>query len=129
MIMLIFQKILLTLAPLIALALVIYYLPAPTSWPEATAVQILAFFIPLLLFFTFLSNILFSYLPHAFIAGLGLMFLVVLYTAGQFNIFTSGIVIALIIISIKFFPRFRYKFRLTKTPKIHKITPLERKKS
>lgn len=125
--MLILQKVLLTFAPLIALVLVIFYLPAPKSWPEATPIQILAFFLPLLLFFTFLSNILFSYLPHAFITGLGLMFLVVLYTAGQFNIFTSGVVIALIIISIKFFPRFRYKFRLTKGSKIPKISPLERK--
>lgn len=128
MIMLIIQKILLTFVPLIVLSLVIYYLPSPKSWPEATSVQILAFFVPLLLFFTFLSNILFSYLPHAFIIGLGLMFLVVLYTAGQFNIFTSGIVIALAIISLKFSPKFRYKFRLTKASKIPKISQLERKK-
>lgn len=126
--MLIIQKILLTFLPLIVLALVIYYLPAPKSWPEATAIQILAFFLPLLLFFTFLSNILFSYLPHAFITGLGLMFLVVLYTAGQFNVLTGGLVIALTIISIRFFPRFRYKFRLTKSSKIPKITQIERKK-
>lgn len=122
--MLLLKKIILTLIPLAALTGVVYFVPAPPSWPEASAWQILAFFLPILLFLTFLTNILFSYLPHAFIAGLGLMFLVVLQASNQINILSVVLTLAATILLIRLFPKMNYRFRLTRSPKIPKISQI-----
>lgn len=123
--MILLKKILLTLIPLAALTGVVYFVPAPPSWPEASALQILAFFLPLLLFFTFLTNILFSYLPHAFIAGLGLMFIIVLQASNQISILSVVLTLAATILLIRLFPKMNYWFRLTRSTKIPKISQLD----
>lgn len=122
--MLLLKKILLALFPLIILLLVVFFMKAPVSWTEATTLQILSLFIPLLLFFIFLSNILFSYLPHAFLAGLGIMFIVVLQASNQLNILTAILVIVTTILAIRFFPKLHYRLKLTKRTKIPKISQL-----
>lgn len=126
--MLLVKKIILALLPLVAVVAVVYYLPAPASWPQASPIQILAFFIPMLLFFTFLSNILYSYLPHAFLTGLGCMFLLVLQTSNQLNIWTGALVILVTILVVRFFPKINYKFKLTRGSKIPKLTGTEKEK-
>lgn len=110
-------------------AAVIYFVEPPHSWPEASAFQILAFFIPLLLLITFLVDFFFNYLPHAFIAGLGIVMLFVFQAINQLTFITGGIILIVTILCIKLFPRVRLpRFRLTRGTKIPTLHSFEGKK-
>lgn len=109
---------------------VVYFVEPPASWPEATAWQILAFFLPLTLAITFIINLVFNYFPHSFISALGLLMLIVMYAINQLTFISGGIVILLTTLLIKIFPRVRLlpRFKLTPLLKKLKILPLEDKK-
>jgi hypothetical protein len=113
-------------------AAVIYFVEPPKSWTQASNFQILIFFIPLLLTFTFFINIFLNFLPWSFIVGLGLMMLVVLWAIGTFTYLSLGMVVFLTAICIKLFPKFNYprklrmnpfRKRLTSDENIPKLTP------
>ncbi len=102
--------------------MVIYFVEPPASWPSATTTQILSFFIPLLLTVTFLINFILNYLPHSFIAALGILLMLVLYAINQLTAITAGIIILITTLLIKIFPRVRLpRLRLTPLLKILRI--------
>ncbi len=107
-----------------ALALLFNLTQAPNSWAEASTLQILIIFTCILGFFTFLSNLFLNYLPKSFIIGLSFMILSVLLAIKQLSLITAPIVLILTILAVRSFPKFRFK--LTKSPKIPKLA-LERK--
>lgn len=100
------------------LAGVINFVEPPKSWGEASNFQILIFFIPLILFFTFLINLFLNHLPRSFALGLGLLMIIVLQALGKFNLIT----VTLIALSTSLLVWFIPKSRLTKNPKIPKLT-------
>lgn len=112
------KRLSLLLISTLILLYVTYFTEPPKSWEQSTTFQILVFFIPLLLSFTFLINLFLNYLPKSFALGLGLMILVVLKTTDIFNIFTAFATILLTIILFKFVKR----PSLTKNIKIRKLT-------
>lgn len=73
---------------------VIYFTTPPKSWADASIIQILEFFLPLLFSITFLVDLFFDFLPRSFSIGLGGMVLVTLESVGQFNILTVAICLA-----------------------------------
>ncbi|SRR5258708_53193 len=103
-----FKKILWWLASLGILGLVIYFVPSPQNWAEASTLQILSLFIPLLLSLVLLLYLFISF-TQSFIIALGLMLTLVLYVISQLNIFT---IITLLIIT----------FGLTKLLKLPKLS-------
>lgn len=110
---------------------VIYFVPPPSSWIEASIFQILIFFIPLLLTLTFFINLFLKYFPNAFIFSLGLVILITLYSINSLNLFSTPLTLALTLIVIKIFPKLKYRSprflkSLTKPPNIPKITRLRK---
>lgn len=102
---------------------VIYYVEPPQSWPEASAFQILAFFIPLTLALTFLIDLFLNYLPHSFFAALGVLITIVLYAINQLTFISGGIAILITVLCIKLFPEVRMpRVRLTKLGKLLRLT-------
>ena len=116
----IIKKILPILILISVLFYVIYFTEPPSSWQEASLFQILIFFIPLLLLFTFLANPIFSYLPKSFSFGLGLMMLVVLKSTDQLNIVTAAITIIATLLLIRIFNKPRFT-RVTKIPRFRNL--------
>jgi hypothetical protein len=115
--MLFLKKLLLFLFCFSVFALVVILVEPPLSWEQASYIQILAFFIPLLLTLTFLINLFLSYMPHSFIISLGIMMLLVFYSIKAFNFVTAPSVLVITISLIKFFPKLRYS-KFSKTPYI-----------
>lgn len=111
------------------LASVIYFVEPPSSWPQASLFQILAFFIPLLFTLTFLLNLFLRYLPYAFISSLGCVVLIALYSTNLFNLFSVPLTLALTLIAIRIFPKiYLPRFRLTRNTKIPKLSKLGKSK-
>lgn len=82
---------------------VIYFVPAPSSWAQASVVQILAFFIPLLLFLTFLANLYARNILKSFSLALGFMVLIVLKSIDSLNPVTFTLVaVATILLATSF---------------------------
>ena len=104
-------------------ASVIYFVTPPTSWMQASILQILLFFIPLLLFLTFFINLLLKYLPFSFIISCATIMTLVFYSINMLN-WLSGILILLTMtLILRLFPKLRYpRFRLTKQDKIPRLT-------
>lgn len=98
------KRLLLILACLGIFLYVIFYIEPPKTWASASYFQILVFFIPILLFFTFLVDILIDYLPKSLLIGLLIMSFGVFYCSGILNVFSGGILFILIIAAIKYFP-------------------------
>lgn len=126
----IFKKFLLALIFGAILAAVLNFIEPPKSWGDASTFQILILFIPLLLFFTFFINLFLNYLPRSFAVGLGLLMFSVLKALGSFNLATTTLIALTTALLVWFIP----KSRLTKNPKIPKLTlvrkrhPEERKR-
>ena len=87
------KRIILTFIFLGVLGYVIYFVPPPKSWPDASILQILEFFIPLLFLITFLTDIFLDYLLKSFSIGLGGIVLITLESVGQLNIVTGVVAI------------------------------------
>jgi hypothetical protein len=107
------------------LFILIYFIEPPKTWTEASLFQILVFFIPLLLTFTFFINIFISFLPWSFITSLGLMLVVVFFVINLLNIVTILIVVVLTFISLKLFPKFNYPRKLRMNPFKKRLTSNE----
>ena len=75
--------------------LVVYFIPPPPSWAEASIFQILIFFLPLLIALTLLLNIFLRLFSKSFSIALGLMVLVVLRSVDELNIVTIFLTITL----------------------------------
>ena len=95
---------------------VIFFIQPPKSWPDASTFQILIFFIPLLMFFTFTINFFIKYPPKSFALALGVMVIFVLKALGQINLATVFITLA-----ITFLLASSFKRSLTRVPKIPKL--------
>lgn len=95
----------------------IYFTKPPDSWNQASTLQILGFFLPLLILVTFIVNLFFNYLPRSFIIGLAVMILVVLKLIDILNLLTAPAVILITIVSFYFFKKPKFT-RVTKIPKL-----------
>ncbi len=113
------RRFLILLISLTTLGGVIYFVEPPKSWQEAQTWQILIFFIPLLVFFTFVANLIFKYLPRSFIVGLGLIMLLVLKASNYLNILTAGLVLLVVVFLVNLL-----KPSLTRQIKIPKLKNL-----
>lgn len=102
---------------------IIYFTEPPKSWDQASNFQILIFFIPLLLLVTFFTNLFLNYLPRSFSIGLGVLVMTVLKGVNQLNSLTFSLTILLIALLFWFIP----KSRLTRIPKIPKLSRFRRK--
>ena len=121
--MFLFKKLLLVLFFLLIVILVIFYLEPPKSWAEASLFQILAFFLPLLLFLTFFINLFLSYLPKSFIIALGLMMILVFQSIRQLNWISLSTIFVITFAAVKLFPKVKYRgFRFNKETKIPKLS-------
>lgn len=102
--------------------LVVFYIPAPASWQEASVFQITVFFLPILLAITSLADILVHYLPHSFILALGAILLLAFFGARQLNFLTAILVILVTAFCFRIFPKMKLpRFRLTPSSKIPKL--------
>lgn len=102
--------------------LVVFYIPAPASWQEASVFQIMAFFLPLLLGFTILFDFLVHYSPHSFILSLGLILALAFYAVNQLSILSGLLVILITLLSWRVTPRMKLpRFRLTRSQNIPKL--------
>lgn len=119
-------KILSFIISLSLFASVVYLLEPPKSWPEASLLQILGFFIPLLLTLTFFFQFFFNYFPRSFMAGLGGMMLLTLQAANQLNIYSGIGVAATTILAIRLFPKMRLpRFRPFHKNNLHHLKKLK----
>lgn len=100
---------------------VLCFIEPPKTWVQASIWQILAFFVPLLASVTLLTNIIVNYLPWSFLIGLGIMLVVVFYTLNQLTIISGTIILTITGLSVKVFPKIRYRVRLTTQEKISKL--------
>jgi len=117
------RKLLFFLVCLALFTLVILYIEPPQSWEEASILQMLAFFLPLLVGITALVDILMHYLPHSFFISLGIILFLAFYAVNQLSILTGSLVVLVTAFSVRVFPKMRMpRFRLTagsKIPKLH----------
>lgn len=103
---------------------VIYFIQPPKSWAESSTLQILLFFIPLLLVVTSFLNIIFRSIWRSFTLGLGVVVMVVLWAIGQFNLVTA----VMTILASGFLAWSQPKARLTKRIRMPKLSSLRRLK-
>ena len=93
-------------------ATVFYYvlteITPPNSWPEASTVQILSFFIPLLCSITFFINILLNKILKSTVVGLGLMFALVLLAARLLTPLSAALTFFVTGILFTYTPHFRH---------------------
>lgn len=109
--------------------LVVYFVTPPNSWNEASIFQILSFFIPLLFLLTFTVNLFLKYFPYSFIIACGLTILLSLLSIGFLNPLSSILILLVIVLFIKLYPKLRYpRLSLTNKYKIPKLSRFERKK-
>lgn len=94
-----------------------YFTAPPPSWNEASTLQILGFFLPLVTFVTFTVNLFVNYLPRSFIIGLGVIILVVLKSIEILNFLTAPTIILVTILSFYFLKKPKFT-RITKIPKL-----------
>jgi len=103
---------------------VLNYIEPPLSWPEASASQILIFYIPLLLSITLLINTFINHILKSFVAGLGIIFMITLLGAKQLSPFSSALTFFVAGIIFVYTPSIRYiHYR-----KIRKIVHLQKDK-
>lgn len=102
--------------------LVITQIEPPNSWNEASTFQILIFFLPILLIFTFLANLFLHKAWVSFLVGLLGLLLLVLKTASVLNTLTVVILVA-IFATLGFFIR---KYSLTKHNRVPKLSGLRK---
>lgn len=104
-------------------SLVVYSVTPPDSWSQASIFQILSFFVPLLFFLTFFINLFLKYIPYSFIISCGLTILLSLLSIGFLNPLSSILILLIIVLFIKLYPKLRYPhISLTRNSKIPKMT-------
>lgn len=105
------KKILPIIVPLLIIFYIIYFTKPPNSWEEASTLQILILFIPLLLSFSFFANLFINYLPRSFIMGLGAIVFLSLQAAGSLSFLTGALVIILTILLARLFKKHSFQKR------------------
>lgn len=103
------------------LILVIFQVPYPDSLTTASAFQIFAFFVPLLLAISLTLNLIAKNIFISCSVALGVVLLLVLKALDSINIITIIIVITAVGLLISYFRKVR-RTNLTKLPKIPKLT-------
>ncbi len=104
------------------LSCIIFFTPPPKTWETASITQILSLFIPLLLLFTGIINLLLNHIMRSFAFGLGLMFITTLQSLDKLNIVTIFFVVILTILLYRFLPN----RGLTIKRQINKLMPNRR---
>lgn len=117
----VFKKILPILIPLLIIFYIIYFTKPPNSWQEASTLQILILFIPLLFTFSFFANLFINYLPRSFIVGLGGIVILGLQTAGNLNPLTGILVIILTFLLARSFKKHSHQIRNTRPGIVKKL--------
>lgn len=100
---------------------VVLRVPYPESLTQGTALQILPFFISLFLAISFTLNIFLKHFSSSFSISLGFIFLLTLQALDTLNIVTGALTIIAIYLLLSYFRKMK-KRKLTKLPKIHKLT-------
>ncbi len=96
---------------MVAIGLVFYYVPPPTSWPEASTFQILAFLLPTLTLITFLINAFLDFFPRSLSIGLGAIMLLVLAMINDLNLALLVVTIITVIVLFTAFKKPDHKPR------------------
>lgn len=106
--------------------LVVYYMPPPANWDEASTLQILTIFLPILAFFTFFPNLFLCNILKSFALGLGALVLLVLWSSGFFNLITVLAVFMITACLFKFLPKRVFGRRFTPGSNKGKLSKLKR---
>lgn len=115
------KRILPIIFPLFMIFYVIYFTKPPNSWQEASPLQILVLFIPLLFAFSFFANLFINYLPRSFIVGLGGIVILGLQAAGNLNPLTGILVIILTFLLARSFKKHSHQIRNTRPGIVKKL--------
>lgn len=105
--------------------LVISQIQPPQSLPSSSPTQLLLFFLPLLLFLTFLLNLYYKFTLKSLLISLSIVALFFLKGFDLFNIFSVTAILAFIVLTLKFLKRpkkFDYQ------PKIPKLSQLSKQR-
>lgn len=108
--------------------LVIFYVPYPESLTQASAWQMLAFFVPLFLALTFTLNLFFNFIFSSAAISLGVVFLLLLKALNALNFVSATLTIVAVGLLLSYFRKEKGKSSLTSGQKISKLTSLQRKR-
>ncbi len=108
------------------LAYVILNVSYPDSLTQANFIQLILFFIPLLLACIFTIEIFLKNIFMSFSVSLGLIFLLILKSLDTLNLVTVTLVIISVGLLVSYFRKIKTK-NLTKFPKISRLTKLQKK--
>lgn len=132
------KKIILIILSAAALGYVIYYTPPPNSWEEASLLQIISFFVPIIVLATCLADLFLKNIVRSLFIGLGAVFLIILESTELLNIVTLTILLLCLGLLFYFFdtpidifkPKEKEKIikKLTTEPEIPKLIQLQRKR-
>lgn len=111
------SKILICLICLAIIGYLIIASPYPSSWQDASLIQLLGIFLPLLVLFTILVDLFLNYLPRSFIIGLGLMVIVVLQALNVLSFWLIVEILAVSILTARLFPKLKLIYSI-KIPKL-----------
>ncbi len=121
------KKILAILISTAFLGYTFYFTEPPTGWQDASVLQILEVFLPILALLTLVADLFLDYLPRSFIIGLGLMLLLAFQAAGKLSFITATILVLLTILLSRTFPKLKVLHRV-KIPKLQLSNPANRSK-
>lgn len=107
--------------------LVILQIPYPNSLTDTSALQLLAFFVPLTFALSFTINLFLKFLPYSFSISLGIILLLLLKALSALNIVTGVIIVLAVGLLISYFSKIKKGKRLTTTLKIPRLTRLRKK--
>ncbi len=116
------KKFLLPLICLVVLGYVISQVEPPESPSSASVTQLLALFLPLLLFLMFSINLYFKHPLKSLGISAGVTLLLILQTLSMLNILSGGAIIAVVTFLIKSFKNPKNDYQ----PKIPKLMPLSK---
>lgn len=103
-------------------------IPYPNSLTQATAWQLLSFFIPLFLALTFTLNLFLKFYLSSSSISLGIIFLLFLKALDTLSFVSAGLTIIAVGLLLSYFRKAKRKNKLTISSKIPKLTSLQRKK-
>ena len=121
-----FQKVTVALIFWAIFTIIIFQLPYPQTLTQATALQILGFFIPLFLALSFTINIFLRNILLSSPISLGFVFILILKALDSLNVVTTSIIVIAVILLVSYFRKIK-KRNLTKLPKIPKLTHLRKR--
>lgn len=105
--------------------LVIFKVPYPEIFTEASPQQLLSFFIPLFLALSLTINLFVKNIPASLSISLGIIFLLSLKAVESLNLVTGILILVTVGLLVSYFMKIT-KRNLTKLPKIPKLTKLKK---